>query len=83
MHGSREKPNAIRDGESGAYCTVGLVILSIVLCVTNTTIQPVWGDFLSRNEQICGLILFKLIKMLQMRKQVTNCDLVFAKVIEM
>ena len=58
------------------------LILSIVLCVTNTTIQPVWGDFLSRNEQICGLILFKLIKMLLMRKQVTDCDLVFAKIIE-
>ena len=26
-HGSREKPNAISDGEAGAYCTVGLVLI--------------------------------------------------------
>ena len=50
-------------------------------CSFNFTLplyKPVLGDFLPRNEQIIGLISLKLIKMLHMRKQVMNCDLVFA-----
>ena len=30
VHGSREKPNAISDGEAGAYCQLGLLFEGLV-----------------------------------------------------